>query len=43
MDDVQTQINNEIQSDVEEELPGLNIDVSDLCDPLEEELMNISW
>ena len=43
MDDVETQINHENQSNTEEELIGLNIDVDDLCDPLEEELMNIFW
>ena len=33
----------EKQMDIEEELVGLNIDIPDLHDPLEEELQNIFW
>ena len=41
MDDIENQFNNECRSTVEEELVGLDIDVCDLYDPLEEELLNI--
>ena len=41
MDDIENQFNNECRSTVEEELVGLDIDVCDMYDPLEEELLNI--
>ena len=41
MDDIENQFNNECRSVVEEEVVGLDIDVCDLYDPLEEELLNI--
>ena len=41
MSDIESQFNNESQSNTEEELVGLDIDVCDLYDPLEEELVNI--
>ena len=41
MSDIESQFNNESQTNTEEELVGLDIDVCDLYDPLEEELVNI--
>ena len=41
MGDIESQFNNGSQSNTEEELVGLDIDVCDLYDPLEEELQNI--
>ena len=41
LNDIMTDIEN--QMNVEEEIVGLNIDIPELVDPLEEELQNIFW
>ena len=41
LNDIMTDIENQMH--VEEEILGLNIDIPDLVDPLEEELQNIFW